>query len=220
MRILQGIADSRDPLSLASKARLRRFEFFIQLLQRIPRPVNILDVGGTQEFWERMNFIDEPNIRITFLNLADPHVTRENCRAIQGDATKMPVFSPGEFDVVFSNSVIEHVGGHEAQAKMALEIQRVGKRYFIQTPNYFFPIEPHFLFPGFQWLPLPIRILLVRYFDLGWFNKTLDKNKALAIAESVHLLRKNELVSLFPGASLHEERIYGFVKSFVVYKGW
>jgi hypothetical protein len=220
MRILQGIADTRNPLSPASKARLRRFEFFIQLLQRVPRPTKILDVGGTQDFWEKMNFADEPSIRITLLNLATPYVTRVNFRGIEGDATKMSCFSPGEFDVVFSNSVIEHVGGREEQARMAREIQRVGKRYFVQTPNFYFPIEPHFLFPGFQWLPSSVRILLIKYFDLGWFKKTLDKKKARAIVDSVHLLRKKELLLLFPDSNLYKEKIFGLIKSFVVYKGW
>jgi len=220
MRIVQGIADSRNPLSLATKVRLKRFGFFIQLLQRIPRPVSILDVGGTQEFWERMGFTNEPNIRITLLNLITPKVTRHNFRAIEGDATKMSCFAPGEFEVVFSNSVIEHVGEQKRQAKMAQEIARVGKRYFIQTPNYYFPIEPHFLFPAFQWLPLSLRVLLIQYFDLGWFNKTPDKEKAQALVGSIQLLKRAELLALFPGASIYKERIFGLVKSFVVYKGW
>jgi hypothetical protein len=220
MRILQRIADNRNPLSPASKARLKRFEFFVQLLQQVPRPIKVLDVGGTQDFWEKMNFADEPGIRITLLNLGTPCVTRVNFRGIEGDATRMSCFSPGEFDVVFSNSVIEHVGGHEEQARMAREIQRVGKRYFVQTPNYCFPIEPHFLFPGFQWLPTSVRILLVTYFDLGWFQKALDKKKAQTIVDSVHLLRQDELLVLFPHSSLYKERIFGLIKSFVVYKGW
>jgi 2-polyprenyl-3-methyl-5-hydroxy-6-metoxy-1,4-benzoquinol methylase len=73
----------------------------------------------------------------------------------------MPQFQNDEFDIVFSNSVIEHVGSYEEQNLMASEVRRVGKRYFIQTPNLFFPIEPHFLFPFFQFLPLDYRVTLI-----------------------------------------------------------
>ena len=73
-----------------------------------------------------------------------------------GDAVDMPGISDGAFDVVFSNSVIEHVETYENQRRMAAEIRRVGRRYFVQTPNRHFPLEPHFLVPGFQLLPYPL----------------------------------------------------------------
>ena len=124
------------------------------------------------------------------------------------------------FDVVFSNSVIEHVGTYQDQIQMAKEVRRVGKRYFVQTPNKYFPLEPHFLFPLFQFLPINIRVLLLQNFKLGWFSKTPDKVKAREIVESIRLLDKREFISLFPNAELYEEKIFGMTKSFVVYGGW
>ena len=103
---------------------------------------------------------------------------------------------------------------------MAKEVRRVGKRYFVQTPNKYFPLEPHFLFPLFQFLPINIRVLLLQNFRLGWFSKTPDQAKAREIVESIRLLDKREFISLFPNAELYEEKTFGMTKSFVAYGGW
>lgn len=103
---------------------------------------------------------------------------------------------------------------------MAREVKRVGARYFLQTPNRHFPIEPHFLFPYFQFLPVPARVWLLQHFRLGWRSRIRDAGKARASVESVRLLSKAELIALFPDASLFEEKMVGLTKSFVVYAGW
>lgn len=69
---------------------------------------------------------------------------------MKGDATNLSQYSDKSFDIVFSNSVIEHLYTKENQISMAKEVNRVGKNYFIQTPNYWFPIEPHWVFPSFS----------------------------------------------------------------------
>lgn len=103
---------------------------------------------------------------------------------------------------------------------MAKEVCRVGRRYFVQTPNKYFPLEPHFLFPFFQFLPIWIRVLLLRNFNLGWFVKTPDKAKAKEIVEGIRLLNKREFTSLFPNASIYQEKVFGITKSFLAYGGW
>jgi len=118
---------------------------------------------------------------------------------------------------VFSNSVIEHVGGYEDQKQMAREVQRIGKRYFLQTPNFYFPFEPHFLFPFFQFFPLWLKVFLLRHFSLGWRDKIPDKGEAIKTANSVRLLKKEELKELFPGAVIHDEKFGGLTISFIVY---
>jgi hypothetical protein len=132
----------------------------------------------------------------------------------------MEQFGQSEFDVVFSNSVIEHVGTYPDQMRMADEVRRVGKRYFIQTPNRFFPIEPHFLLPFFQFLPLELRAQLLSRFDLGWMQKTPDLEAARETVDSIRLLSRADLQTLFPEASLYAERFLGLTKSFVAYHGW
>ena len=132
----------------------------------------------------------------------------------------MPEYKHGEFDVVFSNSVIEHLGNYEDQRRMANEVIRVGKRYFVQTPNKFFPIESHFHFPLFQFLPKRTRIWLHMHRNLGWRKKTIDYKLAKSSIEELRLLSKSELKLLFPHAKIYEEKYFGFNKSFIAYDGW
>ena len=103
---------------------------------------------------------------------------------------------------------------------MAEEVRRVGKRYFVQTPNRYFPIEPHFLIPWFQFLPLTVKVFLIRDFNLGWYPKTRDRQKALARVTSINLLSRRELKALFPTARVYQEKFFGLTKSFVAYEGF
>jgi 2-polyprenyl-3-methyl-5-hydroxy-6-metoxy-1,4-benzoquinol methylase len=132
----------------------------------------------------------------------------------------MGKFQDKQFEVVFSNSVIEHVGNLGDQKRMADEVMRTGKRYFVQTPNYYFPIEPHVLLPAYHWLPRSVRIYLTRHFKLGWKNKISDYEKAKDLIDRTRLLKKKEFSALFPEARIYEEKFYGLVKSFVAYGGW
>ena len=101
---------------------------------------------------------------------------------------------------------------------MAKECQRIGKAFFLQTPNYWFPLEPHFLTFGVQFLPVRVRAILLRKFSLGWYSKIKDYKKSIEVVEGTRLLRKKELKNLFPGAAIAEEKLFGFTKSFMIYK--
>jgi hypothetical protein len=217
--LFKKIADMREADSLITQLRRRRFVLFRALLDRLPRPVRLLDVGGTQFFWEMMGFRGDQGLEITLLNLTSGWI-RPGFRSVVGDARDMRQFADQEFDVVFSNSVIEHVGKLDAQRQMAGEIKRVGKRYFVQTPNRNFPLEPHFFFPGFQFLPLSTRIWLLQHFDLGWYKKIPDYTAARHEVETIRLLSRREVTRLFPEGTLHNERFAGLTVSFVIYAGW
>src|SRR5207247_10104231 len=85
-------------------------------------------------------------------------------KAITGDACDPPsVLGRDRFDLVFSNSVLEHVGGHERRKRFAETARRLAPHHWVQTPYRYFPLEPHFLFPGYQFLPLAARAALVRH---------------------------------------------------------
>lgn len=109
------------------------------------------------------------------------------------------------------------MGGVSDQKKMADEVMRVGKYYFIQTPNRYFPIEPHFVFPFFQFLPIQIRVWLVQKFSLGWYPKIKNPQKAMSEVNSISLLTRGELSRLFPGAKIYDEIFCGLKKSFIAY---
>lgn len=63
-------------------------------------------------------------------------------RFVQYEGGKFP-FEDNEFDWIFSNAVIEHVGNDEAQLLFINEMLRVAKNVFFTTPNKYFPIEAH-----------------------------------------------------------------------------
>ncbi len=220
IHFLRRLADNTRRDSLATRLRRRRFRRFHDLVVRLDKkPLRILDVGGTLSFWSTMDYLDRGReIELTLLNLSRtespyPHVT-----TVAGDARDMRAFCDGQFDFVFSNSVIEHVGDLGDQKRMADEVRRVSKGYFLQTPNLYFPLEPHFLFPYFQFLPLSVKVFLLRHFRVGWHGPTRDPQKAKRTATSVRLLKKSELARLFPDGRIVEERFLGFVKSLIVFK--
>jgi hypothetical protein len=223
-RLIGKIYDHQQTDSLASQLRQKRFRLLKSLIVDLPRPIKILDVGGKSEFWENMEFLaqDTQDIEITLINMSMDEIGMMHPRLnyVIGDARDMKQFRTGEFDVVFSNSVIEHVGDLADQAMMASEVKRVGKCYFIQTPSFHFPMEPHFLFPAFHWLPISVRTWLVMHFPLGWYGQVKDRPGAIALVNSIQLLRKREIIRLFPGAILYEEKFLGLTKSFIVRQGW
>lgn len=182
--ILEKIYDHQRSDSLAANLRKKRLALFRELMLLIPQPAKILDVGGRECFWQSAGFLDREirDVKITLINInpREAQATHPNVKSVVGDATKMK-FEDNEFDVVFSNSVIEHVGNYNAQLQMAQEVMRVGKRYFVQTPNLYFPIEPHFVFPCFQFLPLKLRVWLMSNFDLGWHKRVADKQEAMEL---------------------------------------
>jgi hypothetical protein len=218
--LIRSLADNSDSRSLATRMRRKRFELFRSLLGTLEGHVEILDIGGTQQFWDLMLGDDSADIRVTLLNIDHQQVSSPRFVSAAGDARSLPQFATRSFDVVFSNSVIEHVGEYDAQRRMADEVQRVGRRYFVQTPNKRFPLEPHFLFPWFQYLPLRVRAWMVNHFDVGWYKRISDPAAARREVESIQLLTRRQFAALFPGARIHEERIAGLTKSFVAIGGW
>ena len=62
-------------------------------------------------------------------------------------------FSTNQFDITFSNAVVEHTGCRSSQAAFLKEVCRVGRRFFVATPNRWFPIEHHTGLPFLHFLP-------------------------------------------------------------------
>lgn len=142
----------------------------------------------------------------------------ENYLRVIGDGKTLSFFKDKSFDVAFSNSVIEHLSTFEDQELMAYNIQRISNHYFIQTPAFIFPIEPHFLFPFFHWLPKSLKILFVKYFNLGWFEKQKNIAHARELILFIRILKKREIKKLFPNSIVIREWVFGFVKSYLINK--
>jgi SAM-dependent methyltransferase len=105
-------------------------------------------------------------------------------RSVTADGRDLP-FQDDEFDIAFSNAVIEHVGGPDDQRRFVHELCRVAKRVFISTPNRWFPVEAHTLLPFAHWLPRDARNGVFRAVGQGrWAD--------------VNLLSRRQLVQLFP----------------------
>jgi SAM-dependent methyltransferase len=83
-----------------------------------------------------------------------PNFSREfpAVRCVTASGTDLP-FGDDEFDIAFSNAVIEHVGSREDQRRFVHELCRVAPRVFVATPNRWFPVEVHTLVPFVHWLP-------------------------------------------------------------------
>jgi hypothetical protein len=120
----------------------------------------------------------------------------------------------GACDLVFSNSLIEHLGGPARRAQFADVVYGLAPRHWIQTPYRYFPIEPHWLFPGFQFLPLNARGWLTRRWPLT-HTTSKDPDEAIETALSVDLLSVTEMRHLFPESSIVHERLGPMTKSIV-----
>jgi len=190
-------ATARGPLArvaspLAARARARRHARFFALA-RLPGSARVLDLGCGRVGLRAL----EPGLDITGVDIVDrPDYPGAFVRA---DASAGLPFAADEFDLVYCSSVIEHVP-RGRRAAFAAEVRRVGKGWYVQTPAYAFPIEPHSLLPGAHWLPARLRR---PYWRLG----------AAGEWQEISLLRRAELERLF-GPAL-PERFGPLVKSWV-----
>lgn len=176
--------------------------------------VQILDVGGAERFW----YAADPKYMelsdITMVNLEQDQSfqnTNNHFFSVIGDATHLDGYGDKSVDLAFSNSVIEHVGCWEDKVKMVKEMKRVGKHIYLQTPNKFFPIEPHFLIPFFYLFSNEQQVRILARKE----KCTIDKARALN--DSISLLSYKDLKKLFPDQKIHRERFLGFTKSFIVF---
>ncbi|MBI2259916.1 MAG: methyltransferase domain-containing protein [Flavobacteriia bacterium] len=216
--------DPKNSNSINQNYRQKRFNFFLNEFEKIKKlypeqTIEILDIGGTKEYWERMGFPKKgDNVRITLLNLFLNKIeNNEYFDSTTGDATNLIQYSENQFHLVYSNSVIEHLYTLDNQKKMAKEVMRVGKNYFVQTPNYWFPIEPHWVFPFFQYFPESIKLLITKYTKLGHIGYIKDNEKALDRIREVRLMNLSELKEMFPNANIYNEKAFGLNKSFIAY---
>jgi hypothetical protein len=175
----------------------------------------ILDVGGTPFNWllldvrPRITIVNMPRAREAF----DEHFT-----CVFADGRALP-FADHSFDIVFSNSVIEHVGDGESQRQFAEEITRVGRAYWVQTPNRMFPVEPHLLTPFLHFLPAAWQQRIAREFTVWALIERPSPDRWEFYIEhylrDIRLLDAGDLRRLFPGAEIVRERLGGLTKALI-----
>ena len=181
----------------------------------------VLDVGGTPEIWA----LCPVRPRLVLLNTprsmedGPPPVGADT---VFGDGCRLP-FADQSFDLAFSNSVIEHVGVEANQIQFADEIRRVGKRYWVQTPNRRFPVEQHVWTPFIHFLPSRLQRAIVPHFSVwGLLARVRDDQRRYYLEHylnTLRLLSAGELRRLFPGARIIRERFLGLSKSLIAAHG-
>ena len=199
---------------LSMRYRRNRFHFFTEFMEGRAAPLRILDIGGTQAFWDAMGYPSQEGVDITILNVKEWRATRPGFEYVRGDARDLSRWPDRHFDVAFSNSVIEHVGGYRDQVLMAREMLRVGQRWFVQTPCRTFPFEPHFRLFFYHYLPVALRVWLLQHNIIRHGPHTYQRAR-LAV-EDVHYLSRRMLQDLFPGGRIQRERALGLTKSWIV----
>jgi hypothetical protein len=208
--------------SLEFGFRSRRFAMVRRLIEKILAEkgrADILDLGGTEKYWligEDFVQANRHRLHFTVVNNEDQAVEKPDLFAFAFDSATDPDLLQGRsFDLVHSNSVVEHVGTWRDMQAFAANVRRLAPRYYVQTPNYWFGYEPHFRFPGFQYLPERARVELLMRFPLGFFRRIDDRAEAQDIVDHHRLLSARQMRSLFPDAAISHEKVLGLNKSIV-----
>ena len=199
--------------NLGVNFRRRRMSKFYALMAPAS-DAKVLDIGGRVNTWTTESSTSQ-QFPVTLINL-EPAAEPEDKRfqVVEGDATALP-FADRSFDIAFSNSVIEHVGGWENQQAFAKEARSVGDKLWIQTPARSFPVEPHLLAPFIHWLPKSVQRRLVRNFTVwGWMVRP-NQEHADTFLSWIRLLTLAEFKLLFPDCRILKERVLGMTKSYI-----
>jgi len=179
--------------------------------------LRVLDLGGTVEAWRRAPV--KPR-HVTVVNLFEPGESNDDritslagdaCDA--ADALKKAELAT-DFDVVFSNSLIEHLGGHARRSDFARQVRQLAPRHWVQTPYRYFPLEPHLLFTGMQFMPAAARVQIANYWPLV-HTKPASVDEARQEVLWTELVSVTEMRDYFPESTIMHERIVGITKSLI-----
>ncbi|MFZ5618856.1 MAG: methyltransferase domain-containing protein [Pseudomonadota bacterium] len=208
-----------DRRSLSRRFRERRFVRVASIIDRIIAEkgrCRIADIGGTKYYWDiAEGFAASRSVEITLINPKEAQASAGKFRYLGGDATDLSALDDMSFDFVHSNSVIEHVGDWPKMAAMAANVRRLAPCYYVQTPNFWFPYEPHFRCLFFHWLPEQVRYRLVKRVALGFAGAQGSVDAAMRRVQSARLLDEGQMRTLFPDAAFAREKFLGLTKSLI-----
>jgi hypothetical protein len=222
LQFFKGFTNYNNHQSIGSKLRARRSETLLNIIKRVyaeKGSVSILDLEGSTSYWNNIpsHYFTDYNITVTILYYPGEGEPGEDgyFKFTVGDPCNLSQFDDQSFDIAHSNSVLEHMGDWERMVHFAKESQRVAKYYYVQTPNFWFPIEPHFMMPFFHWLPKPISIWLISHFNIGPIHRATSIDLAVRKVDHARLLNQKMLVALFDDANIIVERLFFIPKSFI-----
>jgi hypothetical protein len=217
----RALGNFEDPKSLRYRWRMRRIEPLLRMIEAVHAEcgaVSIIDIGGTERYWRIVPAatLERCNVTVTIINVPGMPLPADHgrFRYAAGDGCALAFVPDGGFDIAHSNSVIEHVGDWVRMQAFSREVRRVARQYFVQTPNYWFPIEPHGMVPLFHWLPRPTRIWLLTKFRLGNWSRASTVDDAMRTIEGARLLNRTMMCALFPASAMHVERVMWLAKSY------
>jgi hypothetical protein len=217
------LVDYSNRNSLGSRLRRRRGRLLRQVIDRIflrNGSVRIIDLGGNRTYWRIFDeeYLNQRCIHITVVNIGDTQVEQTqnlNFSSITADACQLNFLADREFDLVHSNSTIEHVGDWDRVEAFARETRRLATNHFVQTPYYWFPIEPHVLMPAFHWLPEGLRAKMFVHNLVPRAGASPDLGHGMRQVLSARLLDKSQMKYLFPSSRVFFEWFGPFPKSMV-----
>jgi len=210
--VVARLIDPARPGSFVYRCRQRRHEEFNHRFPDLA-DMRVLDLGGTAASW-RASAVQP--LKLTLVNLNHERESGEPWMDIvYGDACAGGF---GQYDLVFSNSLLEHLGGHARRQQFAEVVREAAPYWWIQTPYRYFPIEPHWVFPGFQFLPFRARQEITQRWKIGHMGAHADTSEAARLVASVELISVTEMRSYFPGGEIWLERLAGLPKSLVAVK--
>lgn len=209
--------------ALGQKFRSRRSAHIRQLIDTIHSEkgsCRIMDLGGTEDYWRLFepSYLNSRNVSVDLVNPLPSGTTSGIFTYLQADACRVAQAADNSYDLVHSNSTIEHVGDWARMKAFAEEVRRLAPRYYTQTPYFWFPYEPHFRLPFFHWLPRSARVHLQHQFTLGHRERRTSIDEAVQSIEEVRLLDMAQFRFLFPDAQIIRERVFPFTKSLIAIK--
>ncbi|MBX3478267.1 MAG: methyltransferase domain-containing protein [Brevundimonas sp.] len=222
MKLIHALQDNSDPNSLVSRFRRARSRRVVELIQAVHAErgaVRIIDLGGEAEYWRlfELDLLKSHRVHITLIN---PGGTGDVWDAdlfdeIDADACALPQYADNSFDLMHSNSVIEHVGDWVRMEAFAAECRRLAPRYYVQTPYFWFPIEPHFSAPFFHWRSEQSRARALMRRAHGFSPRAADVGAAMRDVQHARLLDKTQFRFLYPDAVHHDEKVGPLTKSLI-----
>jgi hypothetical protein len=178
--------------------------------------MSVIDLGGSLSTWERSP-VRVKHVHV--VNVSEPPAEVPDWAEVdKADACALPPeIANRRYDLVFSNSVIEHVGGYWRRRRFAEAVRSLSDRHWVQTPYRYFPIEPHWNFPGMQFLPLSMRGLIARTWPLS-YTRGRPAASVLQTVLWTELIDRTEMRAHFPDSELRAERMAGLTKSLIALK--